>query len=151
MLSRFLDPPAAGGQTACWSASPGMLSPMANILLVADTPWVENQTLAALGGEHEIVHVTDPTQVLDTAAESDPDLAIVDLQVGSMGGMAITRTLKDGAMAGDIDDVPILLLLDRSADSFLAKRAGADAWLVKPFNPQDLKLAVQELIGATRA
>ncbi len=124
---------------------------MAKILLVADTPWAENQTLAALGGEHEIVHVSDPADVLDSADEANPDLAIVDLQVGSMGGMAIARILKDGAMLGDVVAMPILMLLDRSADAFLAKRAGADAWLVKPFNPHDLKVAVQNLIGATRA
>jgi DNA-binding response OmpR family regulator len=36
-----------------------------------------------------------------------------------------------------------VLLLDRSADSFLAKRAGADAWVIKPFHDAELRAAVQ--------
>lgn len=118
-------------------------------MLVADAAWVRNQTLAALGGpEHEITEVADPRLVLDEAAEADSEIAIIDMQVGSMGGMALTRTLKDGAMAGDVAAMPILLLLDRSADVFLARRAGASAWLIKPFTPQDLRSAVDSLLGA---
>jgi DNA-binding response OmpR family regulator len=125
---------------------------MARVLLVADTPWVRNQTKAALAGpDTEIVEVTDPRAALDQADETGADIAIVDMQVGSMGGMAITRSLKDGAISGDVDGMPILLLLDRSADGFLAKRAGADAWLIKPFTPQDLRASVDQLLGAARS
>jgi DNA-binding response OmpR family regulator len=121
---------------------------MAGILLVADAAWVRNKALAALGGPaHEIIDVDDPRAALDVAAERRPDIAIVDMQVGSMGGMAVTRSLKDGALTGDTDAMPIVLLLDRSADEFLAKRAGADAWLVKPFTAQDLAGAVNSLLG----
>jgi AmiR/NasT family two-component response regulator len=34
------------------------------------------------------------------------------------------------------------MLLDREADGFLAKRAGADAWVVKPFQAHQLRLAL---------
>ncbi|MDH3499602.1 MAG: response regulator [Acidimicrobiia bacterium] len=125
---------------------------MARVLLVTDASWVRNQTMAALGGpDNEIIEVADPRAALDHADDSDPGIAIVDLQVGSMGGMAVTRSLKDGAMAGDIGTIPILLLLDRSADSFLAKRAGADAWLIKPFAAQDLRAAVDSLLVVSQS
>ena len=125
---------------------------MARVILVADADWVRNQTLSALGGpDNEMIEVTDPRTALDRADETDPDLAIIDMQVGSMGGMALTRTLKDGAMVGDIGAMPILLLLDRSADTFLAKRAGADAWLVKPFSSQDLRREVDSLLEAVHS
>ncbi len=35
-------------------------------------------------------------------------------------------------------------MLDRAADGFLAKRAGADGWLVKPFTARDLREALAE-------
>ncbi|MYH55394.1 MAG: response regulator transcription factor [Acidimicrobiia bacterium] len=114
------------------------------VMLVSDASWVRNQVGAALSGSAQVVPVADPYQVETTA--KGMDLSIVDMQVGSMGGMAITRTLKAlGSQTG-----PILLLLDRSADSFLAKRAGADSWLVKPFNPQELRKALADImpIGA---
>ncbi len=108
------------------------------ILLVADSPWVINQTHAALGGSHDIVAVGDPRHAETTLAEHSADVIIIDMQVGSMGGMALTRSLKGIVMAGEAPDAPMVLLLDRSADEFLAKRSGADTWLLKPFTAQDL-------------
>ena len=69
-------------------------------------------------------------------------MVIVDLQVGSMGGMAVARALREAEFAGKIPSAAIVLLLDRSADEFLAKRAAADAWLVKPFTPQQLRSTI---------
>jgi hypothetical protein len=38
-----------------------------------------------------------------------------------------------------------VILLDRTVDGFLAKRAGADAWVVKPFTDHELRTAVGDL------
>jgi len=115
---------------------------------VCDVPWVQNQVRAALSGAHEIVSVTDPYAAEEAATAEGADLAIVDMQVGSMGGMAITRSLK-GATPGA---VPIVLLLDRRADAFIARRSGADAWLLKPFTAQELRsvLAAAVPVGVDR-
>ena len=102
---------------------------------MCDVPWVQNQVRAALSGSHEIVSVTDPYDAEEVAVAEGADLAIVDMQVGSMGGMAITRALM-GATPGM---GPIVLLLDRRADAFIARRAGAAAWLLKPFSAQELR------------
>ena len=68
---------------------------------------------------------------------------VIDLQVGNMGGMAIARVLRSAAVSEGWDHVPIVMLLDRSADTFIAKRAGADAWLVKPITAHQLREAFQ--------
>jgi DNA-binding response OmpR family regulator len=47
--------------------------------------------------------------------------------------------------------VPILLLLDREADKFLARRSTADAMLVKPIDPGTLRRAVKTLLAAEEA
>ena len=119
-----------------------------NVLLVCDVPWVRNQVRAALSGAGDIVEITDPYQVEVVATSEGGDLAIVDMQVGSMGGMAITRALKGVSP----DFGPIILLLDRRADAFIAKRAGADAWLLKPFSAQELRAAIESAVpvGADR-
>jgi len=44
--------------------------------------------------------------------------------------------------------VPILLLLDREADRFLARRSTADAMLVKPIDPGTLRRTVKRLLAA---
>ena len=118
------------------------------VLVVSDAPWVRNQVRAALSGSADIVEVGDPYQVETVAAEEGGAAAIVDMQVGSMGGMAIIRNLK--GVSPDLG--PIVLLLDRRVDAFIARRAGADAWLLKPFSAQELRsvLAAVLPVGADR-
>ena len=116
---------------------------MSTILLVADTPWVRNDVSASLiEPEDRLEVVTDPRLAVQAAARRTSAAYVVDMQVGSMGGMAITRSLKEAMYAGSIPDRPVILLLDRSADAFLAKRAGADHWIVKPFTAQELRAAL---------
>jgi hypothetical protein len=43
--------------------------------------------------------------------------------------------------------VPILLLLDRVADRFLAKRAAVDGELIKPVDPGTLRRTVKRIVG----
>lgn len=74
------------------------------------------------------------------------DLVITDLQVGAMGGMAITLELRNLESYGAAESVPVLMLLDRRADVFLARRAGADGFIVKPLDPQRVRGAVRALL-----
>jgi DNA-binding response OmpR family regulator len=117
---------------------------MPRVLVVADEPWVRNEVHAALSeaGIDLIDHV-DPETVAVTAAADDIDVVLVDLQVGSMGGMAVTRAMKDAQPEGRT--VPVIMLLDRPADSFLAGRAGAEAWVTKPFDADELRHAVKSV------
>ena len=113
------------------------------VLLVTDEEWIRNETVAALSEpDTDIREVADPRRAAAAADEFEPDVVIVDLQVGSMGGMAVARALREAEFADDIPPTSILLLLDRTADEFLAKRAAADAWVVKPFTPQQLRAAI---------
>ena len=116
---------------------------MNKVLLVADTEWVKNDVVSALDTpRRRIVVLDDPRMVVEEAAVQSPQAYVIDMQVGSMGGMAIVRAIKDGIGNGSIPSSPIVLLLDRAADEFLAQRAGADAWVIKPFTAQDLRAAV---------
>jgi DNA-binding response OmpR family regulator len=114
---------------------------MPKALLVCDTSWVANDAHAALSvGQWEVETIDDPAQAATVAGDTRPDAVIIDMQVGSMGGMAVVRDIRD-AFQGESRPRTILLL-DRSADSFLAKRAGADAWVLKPFHASQLREAV---------
>ncbi len=113
-----------------------------HILLATDADWIVDEITAALGGPDTSFTVCrDGRVVAGVVADHVPDLAILDLQVGSMGGMAITMALRLDESAGTLPRVPIVMLLDRGADVFLAQRSGADGWLVKPLDSLRLKRA----------
>ena len=116
---------------------------MATVLLIADDDWVRNDVEAALSGPRRtITTVADPREAVGAAAAAEPAAILIDMQVGSMGGMAVVRACKDAIAAGQIAEAPLILLLDRTADVFLADRSGADEWVTKPFTAQDLRAVV---------
>ena len=117
--------------------------PMATVLLIADDDWVRNDVEAALSGpRRSIVTEADPRAAVSRAAEVAPEAIVIDLQVGSMGGMAVVRACKDAIAANQLAEAPLVLLLDRAADRFLADRSGADAWVTKPFTAQELRAVI---------
>lgn len=115
---------------------------MATVIVVADDAWVENDVRAALTDPGTVISsVSDPRQAVAAAASARADLAVVDLQVGSMGGMAVVRALRSAMANEEIQHLRTMMLLDRSADRFLARRAGADVSVIKPFSAQELRAA----------
>ena len=119
-----------------------------HILIAADADHVVNDIVSALSGSDNSFTVChEGRDVSPVVAEHTPDLAILDLQIGSMGGMAVTMALRLDASAGNAPDVRILMLLDRAADIHLAKRSAANAWLVKPFDVMTLQQAVQQALA----
>jgi DNA-binding response OmpR family regulator len=118
------------------------------VLVAADARWVRDQVRAALVAPgQEVIEVTRGQDVREAVAEHEPDLVVLDLPIGNMGGIAVAIDLHLEESGGRLPHVPILLLLDREADRFLAKRAGAEAELVKPVDPGTLRRAVKRLVG----
>jgi CheY-like chemotaxis protein len=125
------------------------------VLLAMDADWLVTDIVAALGGPDTSFTVcADGRRVSDqvaTVAEQGDayDLVIADLQIGSMGGVAVTMALRLDASAGSLPAVPVLLLLDRVADVHLAKRCGAEGWLVKPLDPVRLRRAAHAVAAGS--
>jgi DNA-binding NarL/FixJ family response regulator len=60
--------------------------------------------------------------------------------------MAVCLELRLEASYDQIGHVPVLMLLDRRPDVFLARRSGAEGWLVKPLDPIRLRRATSALL-----
>ena len=117
------------------------------ILVIADEAWARNDVHAALTEpDYALVDHADPKTAYETVGAEKPAAVVVDLQVASMGGMAVARELHQQAALAEEDAVPVVLLLDRAADSFLAKRSGVASWVVKPFTAHELRTAVEHAI-----
>jgi len=117
------------------------------VLVAADGAWLRNQLRTALAGPDQTVIELDRGQDVRAAvATHEPDLVILDLQIGNMGGIAVAIDLRLEASAGRVPDVPIVLLLDRECDRFLAKRADVDAVVVKPLDAGVLRRTVKQVL-----
>jgi DNA-binding response OmpR family regulator len=86
--------------------------------------------------------------VRTTVADVNPDLVVLDMQIGNMGGVAVALDLRLEESAGRLDRANILLLLDREADEFIARRADVDLMLLKPVDAGILRRAAKQLIPA---
>ena len=117
------------------------------ILVASDAAFVRDEVIAALAGEYEVIAVGGGRDVRPALEEYNVDLAILDMQIGSMGGIAATMDIRLEEGAGRIGHVAVLLLLDRRADVFMARRAGAEGFLVKPLSPLKLRRAVAALLA----
>ncbi len=108
---------------------------MADILLATDSDHLLDEVEAAVAGTHVVHRVRRGADVLDAIAIVDPDLVLLDLQIGNMGGVATTLAIRQEEEMGRLPRRPVVLLCDRAADVWLARRSGADGWLIKPLDP----------------
>lgn len=125
---------------------------MRKVLLVTDASWVANDVRAALAVDNwDIAELSDPKLTAEVAEHIEPEAIVIDMQVQSMGGMAIIRSVRAAFQA--THPPRMVLLLDRSADRFLARRALADAAVLKPINADELRSALGRTdlssVGAT--
>lgn len=124
---------------------------MPDLLLVTDADWIAEQCEAALGGDHRLHRVRRGADTLEAIEFVEPDLVLLDLQVGNMGGMAACLAVRQEEGMGRLEPRPVVMLLDRDADEFLARRSEADAWLVKPINPMRLARLVASTLADAAA
>jgi DNA-binding response OmpR family regulator len=125
---------------------------MTEVLIATDDDAVFDEVDAALADEHTTVtRVRSGKAVAGVVAESTPDLVILDLQIGNMGGIATCIHLRNEAGDDRLPRVPILMLLDRDADVHLARRSGAEGWVVKPLDAFALRARATEVLASTLA
>lgn len=119
------------------------------MLIAADAPWVREEIRSVLSGlpDVSIREVDSGAAAVAAVVEQEPDLAILDFQIGNMGAIAVTLELRLEESADRLAHVPVLVLVDRRPDVFLARRSDAEGWLVKPLNPIRVRKAVAALLA----
>jgi DNA-binding response OmpR family regulator len=122
-----------------------------DVLIASEAPWVHDEVEAALTTPRTTARrVTAGRAVRPALQERLADLVVLDMQIGNMGGMATCLDLRLEESGGRLPHVPVLMLLDRYADIFLARRSGAEGWLVKPLDSLRVRRAVDALLGGGR-
>src|SRR5512132_1677131 len=123
------------------------MSPM-TVLLVDDDASIRRmleRTLAAEG--YDVAAVADGGAAMAAAERSVPDAIVLDVAMPGLDGLSVTRRLRAKGLA-----VPILLLTARDAleERVAGLDAGADDYLVKPFEARELAARLRALLRRNR-
>ena len=106
---------------------------MKTILIVEDIELNRELLAQLLEENHRLMFAEDGVAALERAAETRPDLILMDLSLPRMDGWEATRRLKaDPAMAG----IPVIVLSARAMndDEDRARASGCDDFLTKPID-----------------
>lgn len=117
------------------------------ILTVDDSESLRKMVAFSLNAAgYDVVQAVDGQDGLSKAKEKTVDLVLTDQNMPVMDGLTLIKNLRG---LGSYQKVPILMLTTESSDEMKAKgkAAGANGWLVKPFDPKRLIEVVQKVIG----
>lgn len=116
------------------------------VLIVDDSQYTVDMLREILADDFEVVGETgDGDEAVDLYADLDPDVVVMDLVISGTDGVTATAKVKKR----DPDaKVLILTSVDNRAKKRQAADAGADEYMKKPFDPEELKEALHELTGA---
>ena len=119
---------------------------MSYILCVDDEPSISaliRQILRMAG--HEVAIAGDGFEALKMVGEHEPDLIVLDRSMPGMDGIAVCREIKANPF---LSRVPILILTALATVDFKIEgfEAGADDYLIKPFEPRELTARVNSLL-----
>lgn len=122
---------------------------MAKTILAVDDSGSLRQMVAfsLKAAGYDVVQAVDGQDGLNKAKERTVDLVLTDQNMPIMDGLTLIKHLRE---LGSYQKVPILMLTTESSDEMKAKgkAAGANGWLVKPFDPKRLIEVVQKVIGS---
>lgn len=120
--------------------------------MASDTATVRREVVSVLDAtEHEIIEATSGPEIIELCHELDQvDLVIADIQMATMGAIAVCRELRLQASYDALDEIPFLVLLDRRPDVFQAKRSGAEGWIIKPLDAIRIRRGVTALLTGER-
>ena len=116
------------------------------ILIVEDSPTAMLQITTILQNRgYDLIHAVDGEEAIEKAAEGLPKLIVLDIILPKKNGFQVCRQLKS---APGTQGIKILMLTSKiqESDRFWGIKQGADDYMTKPFEAEDLLQKVDELL-----
>lgn len=120
-----------------------------SILVVDDnndlTQYISNE----LGGTYKITTCADGMEALSALHRSTFDLVVTDVMMPRMDGIELLRNIKQTPR---LNHIPVIMLTSKSEieDRLLGLRRGADSYMAKPFNIEELQAQIAAIIDNVR-
>lgn len=114
-------------------------------LICDDEPQLRELMRVALGGRYATVEAEDAEEALEVARRERPTVILIDLMLPGRSGIDLLQDLRGEEGLGD---VPIVVVSAWADDERRreAEEAGADAFVSKPFDPDELARIVSQLV-----
>ena len=119
---------------------------MKKILIIDDKPSLSRLVVQFLNKSYELTTREDGLQALAWLQEGNiPDLILTDLQMPHLDGFEFISRVKE---SGFFRDIPVVVLSSRdsSNDRIRCLKMGAEDYLVKPFNPEELQVRIERIL-----
>ncbi len=115
------------------------------VLIIEDNMDVAYYLKTCLGNTYETIHAVNGIEGIKMAFEKIPDIIICDIMMPGKDGFEVCETLKND---GRSDHIPIIILTAKATfeDKIKGLSIGADAYLAKPFNKEELFTRLNQLI-----
>jgi PAS domain S-box-containing protein len=122
----------------------------ARVLVVEDNYEMNAFVAEALADEHRVASAFDGREGLTKALELRPDVIVTDMMMPEMSGEELTRAVRTHP---ELDGTPIVILSARTDDELRVRllRQGAQDYLTKPFDVEELCTRVSNLVAKKRA
>lgn len=118
------------------------------LLLVSDDLHLRSEVANALTSRYDVRIADDARDASRMMSHFTPGAVIADIRTGSAGGGGLVRDIRQD---GRLRDVPVLMLLERPQDAWLAKTSGADLIRTKPISIEELLRDVGSLTSPAAA
>ena len=123
---------------------------MARILIAEDNAEIRTLVSSILVEEgHKVGVAQNGQQALDMLMDDPPDVLVLDIMMPQMDGYTVLKELKS---AGGKDQMKILILTAKTSESDWVRgyKLGADAYLTKPFDTDELINGIEDLLSSTK-
>jgi len=118
------------------------------VLIVDDEPNVRRLSRTILSKKFEVVEAQDGRQALEIASTQQPDVILMDMMMPNMDGLTACYAIRNDPITKSI---PVIMVtaIGFELNIKLSQQMGANAYVTKPFTPQDLFDKInQVMVGA---
>ena len=122
-----------------------MENPKKILIVDDDKDFLKALTTVLENNGYGIVTATDGAQALELARTESPDLILLDIMLPGMNGFKVCRFLK---FDENYKDIPIIIISAKAdeEDKRLGRQMGAELYITKPFEDEELLQAIKQLI-----
>lgn len=135
--------------TSAATEAPSRATPVTagkKILIVDDDAELRAYVASVLGKDYKVREASDGAEAMKVIADWSPDIVVSDVVMPIMDGLTLLKRLKSNA---ETNHIPVILLSSKAAvdDRMAGWDKGADAYLGKPFNTEELEALIDTLIN----